>query len=209
LPRPVRIQAAAAPQASNAAEISRNIDIQLSHPMPTISIARRTHFSLEQAGHTSPKRRGLLFKNEYRRFSFVICWNLYRALRGPRRHRPVKTSKSPSGWSPSAQRRLSMGPRALLIGRVLSGPLHVDPSRLITPQGYGGPALPSPSIGQCLNGLGWLKLESHRCKAQASPPPRRPRRPSDTQKWKDSPRPPTAPGADFRSIGRLDHFAAK
>jgi hypothetical protein len=32
-------------------------------------------------------------------------------------------------------------------------------------EGYGGPAEPSPSIGQCLNGgLGWLEVECNRCK---------------------------------------------
>jgi hypothetical protein len=42
-------------------------------------------------------------------------------------------------------------------------------------EGYGGPAQPSPTIAQCLNGgYGWLEVECHRCKARASliPPPR-------------------------------------
>ena len=31
-------------------------------------------------------------------------------------------------------------------------------------EGYGGPAQPSPTIGQCLNGgLGWLEVECNRC----------------------------------------------
>jgi len=36
-------------------------------------------------------------------------------------------------------------------------------------EGYGGPAQPSPTIGQCLNGgFGWLEVECNRCKtAQA------------------------------------------
>jgi hypothetical protein len=35
--------------------------------------------------------------------------------------------------------------------------------------GYGGPAQPSPTIGQCINcGLGWLEVEGNRCKARAS-----------------------------------------
>lgn len=36
---------------------------------------------------------------------------------------------------------------------------------------YGGPAQPSPAIGQCLNsGLGWLEVECNRCKTRASLP---------------------------------------
>lgn len=32
-------------------------------------------------------------------------------------------------------------------------------------EGYGGPAQPSPTIAQCLNGgLGWLEVECKRCK---------------------------------------------
>src|ERR1700732_5633254 len=50
-------------------------------------------------------------------------------------------------------------------------------------EGYGGPAQPSPTIGQCLNGgLGWLQGECYRCKTRASPPldaiPRPPGTPS-------------------------------
>jgi hypothetical protein len=38
-------------------------------------------------------------------------------------------------------------------------------------EGYGGPAQPSPTIGQCLNaGLGWLQVKCHRCKTDASIP---------------------------------------
>jgi len=34
-------------------------------------------------------------------------------------------------------------------------------------EGYGGPAQPSPTIGQCLNGgLGWLEVECRRCNAR-------------------------------------------
>jgi hypothetical protein len=46
-------------------------------------------------------------------------------------------------------------------------------------EGYGGPAQPSPTIGQCLNGgLSWLEVECNRCKTRASlpldtPPPAR------------------------------------
>jgi hypothetical protein len=32
-------------------------------------------------------------------------------------------------------------------------------------EGYGGPAQPSPTIGQCVNGgFGWLEVECARCK---------------------------------------------
>jgi len=37
-------------------------------------------------------------------------------------------------------------------------------------EGYGGPAQPSPTIGQCLNGgLGWLEVECNRCKDPRQP----------------------------------------
>jgi hypothetical protein len=52
-------------------------------------------------------------------------------------------------------------------------------------EGYGGPAQPSPSIGQCLNGgLGWLEVECNRCKSRASLPLDAIRRPRDTPLWK-------------------------
>ena len=48
-------------------------------------------------------------------------------------------------------------------------------------EGYGGPAQPSPTIGQCLNGgLGWLEVECNRCKTRASLPLDAIRRPRDT-----------------------------
>ena len=48
-------------------------------------------------------------------------------------------------------------------------------------EGYGGPAQPSPTIGQCLNGgLGWLEVECKRCKTRASLPLDAIRRPRDT-----------------------------
>jgi hypothetical protein len=38
-------------------------------------------------------------------------------------------------------------------------------------EGYGGPAQPSPTIAQCLNGgYGWLEVKCHRCETQASLP---------------------------------------
>jgi hypothetical protein len=52
-------------------------------------------------------------------------------------------------------------------------------------EGYGGPAQPSPTIGQCLNaGLGWLEVECNRCKTRASVPLDAIRRPRDTPLWK-------------------------
>jgi hypothetical protein len=52
-------------------------------------------------------------------------------------------------------------------------------------EGYGGPAQPSPTIGQCLNGgYGWLEVECHRCKTRASIPLNAVRRPRDTPIWK-------------------------
>jgi hypothetical protein len=52
-------------------------------------------------------------------------------------------------------------------------------------EGYGGPAQPSPTIGQCLHGsLGWLEVECNRCKTRASLPLADIRRPRDTPIWK-------------------------
>ena len=52
-------------------------------------------------------------------------------------------------------------------------------------EGYGGPAQPSPTIGQCLNGgLSWLEVECDRCKTRASLPLDAIRRPRDTPIWK-------------------------
>jgi hypothetical protein len=52
-------------------------------------------------------------------------------------------------------------------------------------EGYGGPAQPSPTIGQCLNGgLGWLEVECNRCKTRASLPLDAIRRPRNTPPWK-------------------------
>jgi hypothetical protein len=52
-------------------------------------------------------------------------------------------------------------------------------------EGYGGPAQPSPTIGQCLNGeLGWLEVECNRCKTRASLPLDAIRRPRETPLWK-------------------------
>jgi hypothetical protein len=52
-------------------------------------------------------------------------------------------------------------------------------------EGYGGPAQPSPTIGQCLNaGMGGLEVECNRCKARANLPLDAIRRPWDTPIWK-------------------------
>jgi len=52
-------------------------------------------------------------------------------------------------------------------------------------EGYGGPAQPSPTIAQCLNGgLSWLEVECNRCKTQASLPLGEIRRTHDTPLWK-------------------------
>ena len=49
----------------------------------------------------------------------------------------------------------------------------------------GGPAQPSPTIAQCLNGgLGWLEVECNRCKTRASLPLDAIRRPRSTPIWK-------------------------
>jgi hypothetical protein len=55
-------------------------------------------------------------------------------------------------------------------------------------EGYGGPAQPSPTIGQCLNGgYGWLEIECCRCKTRASLPLDAIRRARETPIWKLEP----------------------
>src|SRR5213079_3432744 len=55
-------------------------------------------------------------------------------------------------------------------------------------EAYGGPARPSRTIGQCLNGgLGWLEVECKRCKTRASLPLDAIRRPRSTPIWKLEP----------------------
>ena len=52
-------------------------------------------------------------------------------------------------------------------------------------EGCGGPAQPSPTIAQCLNGgLRWLEVECNRCNTRASLPLDAIRRPRDTPIWK-------------------------
>jgi hypothetical protein len=55
-------------------------------------------------------------------------------------------------------------------------------------EAYGGPAQPSPTIGQCLNGgYGWLEIECCRCKTRASLPLDAIRRARETPIWKLEP----------------------
>jgi hypothetical protein len=52
-------------------------------------------------------------------------------------------------------------------------------------EGYGGPAQPSPTTAQCLDGgLRWLEVECNRCKDRASLPLDAIRRPRNTPIWK-------------------------
>ena len=52
-------------------------------------------------------------------------------------------------------------------------------------EGFGGPAQPSPTIAQCLNGgYGWLEVMCHRCETRVSLPLHAVRRPRDTPIWK-------------------------
>src|ERR1700757_3457817 len=52
-------------------------------------------------------------------------------------------------------------------------------------EGYGGPAQPSPTIAQCLNGgYGFLEVKCHRCETKASIPLDAIRRPRSTPIWK-------------------------
>ena len=52
-------------------------------------------------------------------------------------------------------------------------------------EGYGGPAQPSPTLAQCLNGgYGWLQVKCGRCETEASIPLDCVRRPRDTPIWK-------------------------
>lgn len=84
-------------------------------------------------------------------------------------------------------------------GRIMGAQIHAqgaqhaireaDPAEAeawsIRMEGYGGPAQPSPTIAQCLNGgLGWLEVECARCKTRASLPLDAIRRPQDTPHWK-------------------------
>ena len=66
-------------------------------------------------------------------------------------------------------------------------------------EGYGGPAQPSPTIGQCINGgLRWLEVECNRCKTRASLPLDAIRRPPDS---------PTRRCGSLRRRSNADHVA--
>src|SRR6267154_6915725 len=55
-------------------------------------------------------------------------------------------------------------------------------------EGYGGPAQPSPTIGQCLHGgCGWLQVQCRRCETEASIPLEHVRRLRNTPIWKLEP----------------------
>jgi hypothetical protein len=52
-------------------------------------------------------------------------------------------------------------------------------------EGFGGPAQPSPTIAQCLNGgYGWLEVMCRRCETRASIPLDAIHRPRSTPIWK-------------------------
>jgi hypothetical protein len=52
-------------------------------------------------------------------------------------------------------------------------------------EAHGGPAQPSPTIAQGLNGgFGWLHVKCHRCETEPSIPLKHIRRPRDTPIWK-------------------------
>jgi hypothetical protein len=52
-------------------------------------------------------------------------------------------------------------------------------------EAFGGPAQPSPTIAQCLNGgFGFLEVECNRCKTRARLPLDAIRRPRNTPIWK-------------------------
>jgi hypothetical protein len=79
------------------------------------------------------------------------------------------------------------GPPRRNEGRPCGGPCRGG-SWSVRMEGYGGPAQPSPTIGQCLNGgYGWLEIECCRCKTRASLPLDAIRRARDTPIWKLEP----------------------
>jgi hypothetical protein len=88
-------------------------------------------------------------------------------------------------------------------GRIIGAKIHAEDARKraveamreadraaaglwsIQMEAYGGPAQPSPTIAQCLNGgYGWLQVKCHRCDTEASIPLDAVRRPRDTPIWK-------------------------
>src|ERR1700730_14469240 len=73
-------------------------------------------------------------------------------------------------------------------------------------EGFGGPAQPSPTIGQCLNGgLGWLEGGRKRCKTRASLPLDAIPRPRDTPLGaRTRPEMPLMPKRPLRAAGAHD-----
>jgi hypothetical protein len=70
--------------------------------------------------------------------------------------------------------------------RIMRAKMHAEAEAWsIQMVGYDGPAQPSPTIAQCLNGgYGWLEVERHLCKACASIPLDAIRCPRNTPIWK-------------------------
>jgi hypothetical protein len=74
-------------------------------------------------------------------------------------------------------------------------------------EGYGGPAQPSPTIAQCLNGgIVWLEVECNRCKTRASLPLDAFRRPRDTAdlETRSGAEMPVMPEGPLRAAGAHD-----
>jgi hypothetical protein len=72
----------------------------------------------------------------------------------------------------------------------LGAPCGAYAEAVVDPHGrrWWGPAQPSPTIGQCLNGgYDWLEIECCRCKTRASMPLDAIRRARDTPIWKLEP----------------------
>ena len=99
--------------------------------------------------------------------------------------------------------RLPISREVIWGGRIMGAKMHAEHAReeakkavreadraealawSVRMEGYGGPAQPSPTIGQCLNGgLAWLEVECNRCKTRASLPLDAMRRTRETPIWK-------------------------
>jgi hypothetical protein len=84
-------------------------------------------------------------------------------------------------------RSMSTMSRQVIYGsRIMCAKMRAEVEATSIPMvGYGGPAQPSPTIAQCLNGgYGWLEVERHPCKARASIPLAAIRCPRNTPIWK-------------------------
>jgi hypothetical protein len=74
-------------------------------------------------------------------------------------------------------------------GRIIGAKIRAEgarePAQKIQMEAHGGPAQPSPTIAQCLNGgYGWQQVKCHRCETEASIPLEHVCRPRDTPIWK-------------------------